>query len=80
MNTSRSSCLLVAALLFCTGPALAAEPVISPDARAAFAAIHAHPQVKQGLDFLKADDANTLAEHKALVVIPGAAVQGAGAR
>src|SRR6185369_12522407 len=70
MNTSRSSCLLVAALLFCTGPALAAEPVISPDARAAFAAIHAHPQVKQGLDFLNADDANTLTEHKALVVIP----------
>jgi len=70
MILSRSSCLLAAAMVVCGGRAFAAEPVIPPDARAAFAAIHAHPQVRQGLDFLKADDANTLADQKALVVIP----------
>ena len=69
MNTSRSSCLLVAALLFCGTCARRGTRHLT-DARAAFAAIQAHPQVRQGLDFLKADDANTLAEHKALVVIP----------
>ena len=66
--TSRQ--LLAALLALCTHTAFAAEPVIAPDARAAFAAINVHPQVRQGLEFLKADDANTLAELKALVVIP----------
>ncbi len=61
-------CLLLAA---CANLAAhAAEPVISADARAGFAAINAHPQVRKGLEFLKADDANTLAELKTLVVIP----------
>src|SRR3982751_123423 len=50
--------------------AYSAEPVIAPDIRAAFTAITADARVKQGLDFLKADDANTLADQKALVVIP----------
>jgi tripeptide aminopeptidase len=50
----------------------AAEPVIAPDVRAAFSAIAADARVKQGLEFLKADDANTLADQKALVVIPAA--------
>jgi acetylornithine deacetylase/succinyl-diaminopimelate desuccinylase-like protein len=59
----------VCAFTICAGIAPAAEPAIAPEVGAGFAAIIAHPQVKKGLEFLKADDANTLAEQKALVAI-----------
>jgi tripeptide aminopeptidase len=61
--------LIVALLSSGSSAALAAEPKIPDDTQKGFAAILAHPQVKQGLGFLKSDDANTLAEQKALVVI-----------
>ena len=49
---------------------IAAEAPIPQGARESFAAIVAHEKVKNALDFLKKDDANTLAEQKAIVVIP----------
>ncbi len=68
MKSRLLTCLLLAA---CANfGSHAAEPVISADARAGFAAINADPQVKRGLEYLKADDANTLADLKALVAIP----------
>jgi acetylornithine deacetylase/succinyl-diaminopimelate desuccinylase-like protein len=62
--------LMLALLSSASGAGLAAEPNIARETQGAFAAILAHPQVKHGLGFLKSDDANTLAEQKALVVIP----------
>ena len=62
--------LFTHALMLSAAAAFAAEPVISADVRAGFATINAHSQVKKGIEFLKADDANTLAELKAMVVIP----------
>lgn len=47
----------------------AAEPNIPADAAASFAAMCAQAEVRQGLEFLKADDADTLEEQKALVII-----------
>lgn len=47
--------------------ATAAEPEIAPAVRDQFAAVAAHPAVKQALDFIKADDAKTLTEQKELV-------------
>jgi tripeptide aminopeptidase len=71
MTSSKSLRRLLAVwFALCAGIAFAAEPVISPEARAAFAAVTAHALVKKGLEFLKADDANTLAELKSLVAIP----------
>ncbi len=52
------------------GVAAAAEPNVTAEARRAFDAVLAAPQVQRGLAFLKADDANTLADQKAIVVIP----------
>jgi tripeptide aminopeptidase len=49
--------------------ACAAEPEILPAVRDQFAAVAAHPQVKQALDFIKGDDAKTLAEQKTIVAI-----------
>ncbi len=49
--------------------ACAAEPEILPAVRDQFAAVTAHPQVKQALDFIKGDDAKTLAEQKTIVAI-----------
>jgi acetylornithine deacetylase/succinyl-diaminopimelate desuccinylase-like protein len=43
---------------------------ISPEARAAFDAITAHPLVKKGLAALEADDADTLEDQKRITVIP----------
>jgi len=63
-------CWLLFVSSLCAISARAAEPAISQDTRAAFSAISAHPDVKKALEFIKADDANTLAEQKALVVIP----------
>ena len=67
MKIVRLACCVSAAF---TLHAYAAEPAIAPATRAAFEAITADPLVKRGLEFLKADDANTLADQKALVVIP----------
>ena len=67
MKIVRLACCVSAAF---TLHAYAAEPAIAPATRAAFEAITADPLVKRGLEFLEADDANTLADQKALVVIP----------
>ena len=48
----------------------APTPAIAPQTADTFAKIRHSPQVKQGLDFIKNDDANTLAEQKILVAIP----------
>jgi tripeptide aminopeptidase len=45
------------------------EPQISPRINEQFTAVASHPQVRQALDFVKADDANTLAEQKTIVAI-----------
>ncbi|SNS95999.1 Acetylornithine deacetylase/Succinyl-diaminopimelate desuccinylase [Noviherbaspirillum humi] len=58
------------ALLAGAGIGAAAQEVsISPQQEAAFAKIAAAPAVKQALDFLKQDDAKTLEDQKAIVVI-----------
>ena len=46
-----------------------AEPAIAPAVRDQFAAVTAHPLVKQALEFIKGDDAKTLAEQKEIVAI-----------
>ena len=70
MPIPRSLRLLLPALLACCAHvAMAAEPSPSAETRDAFAAIFAHPQVKKGLEFLKADDATALADTRAIVVI-----------
>ncbi|MDB5812080.1 MAG: peptidase [Betaproteobacteria bacterium] len=51
-------------------PAFAAEPEISPAVKEQFTAVSGNAQVKQALDFIKADDTNALAELKAIVAIP----------
>lgn len=51
-------------------PGHAAEPSIPETMRTAFAAVVADAKVQQGLAFIKADDANTLADQKTIVVIP----------
>ena len=61
---------LAALALAASTTAFAAELAIPDAARARFAAVTASPQVKKALDFIKQDDAKTLAEQKALVVIP----------
>jgi acetylornithine deacetylase/succinyl-diaminopimelate desuccinylase-like protein len=60
-----------AALLF-FGAAVgsAAELDVPAAARERFAAVSGNAQVKQALDFIRQDDAKTLAEQKELVVIP----------
>jgi acetylornithine deacetylase/succinyl-diaminopimelate desuccinylase-like protein len=58
-------------LLFLSSVLIAAvTPQISPEAETVFSKLKASPQVKQGLEFLKSDDANTLAEQKTIVAIP----------
>ena len=63
--------------LACAAVALAGEATaqplqlpISPEARAAFDAITAHPLVRKGLAALEADDADTLEDQKRITVIP----------
>ncbi len=70
MTHKLSAISICLALCLCCGPAIAAEPVIPRETSAAFGALARHPQVKQALAFLKSDDANTLADQKAMVVIP----------
>ncbi len=58
------------AALFLAWQAFANEPAIAPEIRRTFEAVSAQPQVKEALAFIKADEANTLAEQKAITVIP----------
>jgi acetylornithine deacetylase/succinyl-diaminopimelate desuccinylase-like protein len=53
-----------------SGPVAATTPQISSRAEDAFSKLATDPRVKQGLEFLKHDEANTLAEQKAIVAIP----------
>ena len=63
---------LFAALLLVSNTAAAqpSQPQISPQAKAAYDAITAHPLVKKGLAFLEADDTKTLDDLKKMTVIP----------
>lgn len=49
--------------------ASANDAVVSPAVREQFERMAAHPQVKAALEFIKADEARTLAEQKEIVVI-----------
>ncbi|MGE5523777.1 MAG: M20/M25/M40 family metallo-hydrolase [Rhodospirillaceae bacterium] len=60
---------LSAALCFAL-PLYAAEPQISVAVREQFMAVAGNAQVKRALEFLKEDDARTLAEQKEIVAIP----------
>jgi tripeptide aminopeptidase len=60
---------LFAASLVLPDNALPGQPDISPAVGEQFAAVAVHPQVKQALDFIKDDDAKTLAEQKTIVGI-----------
>jgi acetylornithine deacetylase/succinyl-diaminopimelate desuccinylase-like protein len=55
--------------------ALAEDIAIPPATESLYATLAAAPKVKQALDFIKADDANTLADQKALVAIPSPTFQ-----
>lgn len=60
----------IAVFLFLS-PAAGAQDVNIPEStEALYATLVAAPSVRKALDFLKADDANTLADQKAIVVIP----------
>ena len=61
--------LLAAAALTCAAPAQATEPVVSAGVREPFELMAGHAKVKAALDFIKADEARTLAEQKEIVVI-----------
>jgi len=60
---------LFAASLVLAGNALSGQPEISQAVREQFAAVATHLQVKQALDFIRDDDAKTLAEQKTIVGI-----------
>jgi tripeptide aminopeptidase len=72
MGSGRSTCAGGAAMLLLASQAVANEPAIAPEVRQRFDAVAADPAVKQALDVVKADEARTLAEQKAIVVIPAA--------
>jgi acetylornithine deacetylase/succinyl-diaminopimelate desuccinylase-like protein len=65
----RTFALALACALAAGTHALAADPAVSDAARKSFTSLTAHPQIKQALDFIARDEANTLAEQKALVVV-----------
>jgi acetylornithine deacetylase/succinyl-diaminopimelate desuccinylase-like protein len=69
MSIRTFALLLTCALVAGPPPALAADPVLSDAARKSFTSLAAHPQVKQALGFIARDEANTLLEQMALVVI-----------
>jgi tripeptide aminopeptidase len=69
MRSNTVAGFLAGAALVSAAYAVAAEPEISPAVRGQFSAVAAHPQVKQALDFIKSDEAKTLAEQKAIVAI-----------
>lgn len=70
MSFSLLSAATACAAMLVAVSAGAADPQISSAVRDQFAAVAANSQVKQALDFLKQDDARTLAEQKELVIIP----------
>ena len=53
-----------------SGPVAATTPQISSGTEHAFSKFATDPRVKQGLEFLEQDDANTLADQKTIVAIP----------
>jgi acetylornithine deacetylase/succinyl-diaminopimelate desuccinylase-like protein len=68
---SKSFKAIVAALALSTAAAAPAAELAIPDAaRSQFAAIAGSGQVKKALDFIKQDEAKTLAEQKEIVQIP----------
>lgn len=72
MKISRFGIGIIFIFPFLFGPMLFAgtTPKISPETENAFSKLQANPQLTQGLEFLENDDANTLAEQKAIVAIP----------
>jgi len=61
---------LMAVIVACSGIGLAEEYVLSDNTKAVYEKLMATPAVKKGLDFLFADDANTLAEQIEICEIP----------
>jgi tripeptide aminopeptidase len=72
IRRSRCKARTIPFILFMLAPMLAAAttPKISSETENAFSKLQANPQVEQGLEFIKNDDANTIAEQKAIVAIP----------
>src|SRR5688572_3390679 len=71
LNARKNMKFVVAALALAASlHATAAELAIPDTARQQFAAISGHAQVKKALDFIKQDEAKTLAEQKEIVQIP----------
>ena len=75
MHVSRKRSLLIGLLLMavivaCSGIGLAEEYVLSDNTKAVYEKLMTTPAVKKGLDFLSADDANTLAEQIEICEIP----------
>ena len=66
---SRAPCALLLAAALCPAPALASEAAVASAVREPFEQMAAHPKVKAALDFIRADEARTLAEQKEIVVI-----------
>ena len=60
----------IAALLSVSGLATAQQVNVPASTEALYATLSSAPAVRAALDFIKADDAATLADQKALVVIP----------
>jgi acetylornithine deacetylase/succinyl-diaminopimelate desuccinylase-like protein len=70
MHTPAARLSAIAALCSISSLAGAQQPGIPASTEALYATLTAAPAVRAALDFLKADDAATLADQKALVVIP----------
>ncbi len=70
-RSGRKSCGVFIVLLLLSPMLVAATtPKISPETENAFSKLRMNPQVKMGLEFIKSDDANTIAEQKTIVAIP----------
>ena len=70
MQPSATRLSAIAALVFLPGLAFAQQVNVPASTEALYATLGAAPAVRAALDFLKADDAATLADQKSLVVIP----------
>jgi tripeptide aminopeptidase len=70
MHTSVTRLSAVAAFLSVSGLASAQQVSVPASTEALYATLTSAPAVRAALDFIKADDAATLADQKALVVIP----------
>jgi tripeptide aminopeptidase len=70
MHTPAFRLSAVAALLSVSGLATAQQVNVPASTEALYATLTSAPAVRAALDFIKADDAATLADQKALVVIP----------